>query len=171
MMTEFLEGRQIIADAVDDNVIARKLTDEERIALKAHADTIRDNWEMVFAEAVFKYAGQSFEALSDLKDGVTTDPKEYYKLWGELKGFMMALQYGGVDARISKSKFEEIDNLIGYGPVMHPSGDQVTGIDGSDEFIVTAANSTVDQYLADLQEVQELVDDFYTLKAKQRDNR
>ncbi|MCG8382944.1 MAG: DUF4856 domain-containing protein [Gammaproteobacteria bacterium] len=178
----WLEGRTIIANAVDADGNARKLNDTERTDLKALADTIRDNWEMVFAEAAFKYAGISFEQLSELRNGTATDPdattKAYYHVWSELKGFMMALQYGGSKAVIDKTNFDDIDGLIGFGPVQL-DGDQVTGIDGSNNFTLTAGSpdgdgvdaTKVDAYLADLLSVQEKLDALYTLKAKQFDNR
>ena len=137
---------------------------------------------MVFAEAAFKYAGISFEQLSELRNGTATDPdattKAYYHVWSELKGFMMALQYGGSKAVIDKTNFDDIDGLIGFGPVQL-DGDQVTGIDGSNNFTLTAGSpdgdgvdaTKVDAYLADLLSVQEKLDALYTLKAKQFDNR
>jgi len=171
IMDAFLKGRTMITNAVDEEGHARKLTDQERSDLTALAAVIQRNWETVIAEAVFKYAGVSFEQIEALEAGTTTDPKEYYKVWGELKGFMLSLQYGGPNSIIDKANFEDIDNLIGLGPVMM-NGQQVNGIaagENATTFTLSEGNSVAD-YKAALVEVQKKVDALYSLKAKQYDH-
>ncbi len=173
MMNAWLNGRTLIANAVDVNGDARNLTDAERTSLKAYAVTIQRNWEMVLAEAVYKYAGTAHSTLATLQldPTNTTKQKAYYKQWGELKGFMLSLQYGGVNSKINKAKFVEIDNLVGFGPVL-ANGSQVTGVTGN-TFVVTAlasgtADAAVDAYQVKLKSVQTKLNAFYTLKVKQK---
>ncbi len=174
IVNAFLAGRTVIANAVDAEGNARVFTDAERTELMGYAATIQHNWEMVFAEAVFKYAGESYEEAEKLDSGAETDPSEYYKVWSELKGFMMALQYGGANSTMNKDKFMEIDALIGYGPVM-PDGRQVSGSAPGTPPIPLVyeyfENQSLTDYMAKLQEVQVLIDDLYTLKVRLYDNR
>jgi hypothetical protein len=165
IMDAWLEGRTIISNAVDGEGHARKLNDDERNQLKAFGSTIQRNWEAVFAEAVFKYAGKSFEEIEKLESGTSTDAKKYYSVWSETKGFMLALQYGGANSKIDKTKFEEIDNLIGFGPV-HQDGKQVNGLEAgenAESFTLGTGNSLAD-YKAKMVEVQQKIDAFYGLR-------
>jgi len=172
MMDAWLEGRTIITNAVGEDGYARKLNTEERDQLKALGSTIQKNWETVFAEAVFKYAGESFEEIENLESGASSDPKTYYSVWSEMKGFMLALQYGGAKSKMDKTHFEEIDNLIGFGPVQQ-NGKQVTGIQAGEnaESFTLGAGNTLADYKANMVEVQQKIDALYELKAKQHDHR
>ncbi len=163
----FIEGRTIIANAVDSDGYARKLNDSERQALQAIASKIQRNWEAVYAEAVYKYAGQTYSDISSLEDGTSSNPKKYYHHWGELKGFILALQYGGANSLMTKADFKEIDDLIGYGPVM-PNGNQVNGIDASGNYTMSSANSLA-TYKSNMMTIQQKLDTLYGLKAKQRE--
>ena len=169
IMNAWLEGRTVITNAVDGDGFARALTDEERTSLRDFAVVIQKNWEMVIAEAVYKYAGSSYSDLTELELGTETNPDDYYKHWGELKGFMLSLQYGGASSTMTKAKFEEIDNLIGYGPVLL-NGNQVDGFAANSRngaYTISTGNSITD-YKSGLKTVQETLDAFYTLKAKQK---
>ena len=166
IMNAWLTGRTVIANAVDADGNARKLTDTERTELIGYAATIQRNWEMVFAEAVYKYAGIAHGNVAEL-ELIPGSPDDYYKHWSELKGFMLALQYGGANSLITKTKFEEIDNLIGFGPVLE-NGSQVNGVDGSNHFTMSAPDGAAfAAYKAKLKSVQTTIDAFYTLQAKQ----
>ncbi len=173
IMEGWLKGRTIITNAVDENGDARKLTSTERNTLKTIAkDEIQRNWELVFAEAVFRYAGLSFVEIEKLELNPAGSTKDYYKLWGEMKGFMLALQFGGAISKIDKNKFLEIDNLIGYGPVQ-PDGDQVNGVTGTGaaETFTHSTGNTLADYKENLKQVQVKLGDFYALKALQNDKR
>lgn len=164
IMEGFLEGRTLIANATD-NGVARKLSDAERMQLVAIAGDIQRNWEAVFAEAVYKYAGLSHKYITNLENGTDTSPKSYYHLWSEMKGFMMALQYGGSNSLINAAKFKEIDALMGYGPVL-VDGRQVNGIDSAGNYTLSSGN-TWTAYKANMISIQKKLDALYGLKAKQ----
>lgn len=164
IMNAFLDGRTLIA-----NASAKALTDEQRTQLKAYRDTIVQNWEKVIAEAVFKYAGSTYSDIEKLESG-QGDVMDYYKHWGELKGFMLALQYGGQHAKINKTTFEEIDNLIGYGPVLE-NGKQVNGSEpgARGDTYLFAEGLTLADYKAKMVDVQNKIKAFYDIKALQND--
>ncbi|PID61355.1 MAG: hypothetical protein CSB44_07485 [Gammaproteobacteria bacterium] len=177
IMDAFLEGRTIIANATDESGVARALTEEERNQLLALAATIHENWEHVFAEAVFKYAGESYEEIEKIQNG-TGSNADYYGAWSELKGFVLALQFGGPNSTMTKALLDEIDGLVGYGPVL-PDGKQVNGLElvaGSGgapdrEVYTFSEGNSLDDYKAKMLQVQTRMDEIYTLKAKQHDNR
>lgn len=174
IMDAWLEGRQVIADAVDDDGYARVLTDSERDELMTHADTIRSNWEMVIAEAVYKYAGSSHSDIEDYQNAIANSEtgeeelQDYYHHWSEGKGMMLSLQFGGANATMDKTNFLDIDGLLGFGPVLG-DGSQVTGISGN-TFTKTAATGTaeeaLDAYQLKLKQVQQKLDALYSLNTK-----
>ena len=161
----FLDGRALITSAK-----GAALSDAQRKELKAHADTIKKNWEQVIAEAVFKYAGKTYGDIKALKAVVDANgnAKEafatYGKHWSEMKGFVMALQtsgssMGGVDTKLNK--------LVGFGPVLL-GGNQVTGIDAKGNY-VTGGNKSLGDYMVHMIKVQNLMANAYSLKAKTSD--
>lgn len=164
IMDAFLAGRTVITNAVDANGDARNLTNAERTKIMDYATTVQRNWEMVFAEAAHRYAGISHQKIKalELTPNDETIQKDYYKVWGELKGFMLALQYGGAGSKINLAKYTEISDLIGYGPVL-PTGKQVTGITNGD---YTLGDASFADYKGKLKDVQAKLDAFYSLKAK-----
>lgn len=172
IMAGFLGGRELISEAVDSNGHARDLTAAEKATLKSYANTIQDNWEMVFAEGVYKYAGSmyndimAYEAAED-ETAKSSALADYYKHFGEGKGLMLALQFGGSMSKMDKANFEEIDNLLGFGPVM-ADGSQVDGIDDETGYFTKSAagTSSFETYKAALKEVQTKLDAFYSLKTK-----
>ncbi|MBJ27177.1 MAG: DUF4856 domain-containing protein [Alphaproteobacteria bacterium] len=126
IMGAYLDGRKVII-AADGN----KLSDDQRSQLIAYASTISSNWEAVLAEATFKYAGSVYKDMAaiqkalDAGESISKISLNYYKHWGELKGFSLSLQVGkdnlgGIAARINR--------LIGYGPLL-PNLSQVVDID------------------------------------------
>ena len=168
MMSAWLTGRTLITNTVDASGNARNLTDAERVNLVAQATIIKSNWEMVLAEAVYKYIGQTHEKIVDLQQNVgdTTKIKSYFKAWAEAKGFMLSLQYGGSVSKINKTKFDEIDSIIGYGPVLE-DGSQVNGVSANTFSKSTTNAEGLNSYKNSLKAVQTKLDALYTLKVKQ----
>lgn len=161
----FYDGREVIRKAKGDT-----LSNRERNKLYNYAEEIAQNWELVIAEAAFKYAGSTFadierlniilEANGDAADAYRT----YAKHWGELKGFAMALQVGGRD--LGETAFE-LNRLIGFSPVL-PGDSQVVGIDADGEF-VQRKTKTLAEYQADMVRVQALLAANFELTAKSND--
>lgn len=164
----FLDGRKLITAADGE-----ALNEAQRDELQAHAEVIKTNWEKVIAEAAFKYAGSVYEDLNKLSIIVDSDgdPREafraYAKHWGELKGFVMALQVGGKDLGATAV---ELNRLIGYSPVLlgGGSGGQVSGIDEDGDYVMGEAPSMGD-YMVNMIKVQRLLADTFDLKAKKND--
>lgn len=164
----FLDGRKLIAAAG-----GAALDDAQRATLREYAQTIRENWEKVIAEAAFKYAGSVYQDLNKLNIIIESDgdPRQafraYAKHWSELKGFTLALQTGGTDLGATAVK---LNRLVGYGPVLlgGGSGGRVTGIDADGDYIMGAAPSMGD-YMVDMIRVQGLLAERFELVARNND--
>ncbi len=162
----FIDGRKLITSADGE-----KLTDSQRAKLKEYASVIKTNWEKVLAEAAYKYAGSVYKDLNIIKaivDGGAGDIKKafktYAKHWGELKGFLMALQTSGEDLGATAVK---LNRLSGFGPVL-VTGGQVTGIDKDGNFEI-GGNMTMAEYMLNMAKIQKVLDDKFKLEAKQKD--
>jgi len=164
----FLDGRKLLAAAGGE-----ALTGDQLDQLHSYAEVIKTNWEKVIAEAAFKYAGSVYADLNKLNIIVESDgdPREafraYAKHWGELKGFVMALQAGGKDLGATAVS---LNRLIGYGPVLlgGGSGGRVTGIDPDGDYVMGQAPSMGD-YMVNMIKVQRLLADTFALEAKKND--
>lgn len=165
IMQAFVDGRQLITDAKGE-----ALTDKQRTELKAHAATIADNWEMVIAEAVFKYAGSTYKDLKEINKLVETNGdvapafRAYAKHWGELKGFALALQTGKNNLGETAVK---LNRLIGFSPVLL-GNTQVIGLDDKGNYI-QASSGDMKQYMLHMLKVQQLMVDQFGVKARNKD--
>lgn len=161
----FYDGREVISKAN-----GKTLSKRERNKLTDFAQEIAENWELVLAEATFKYAGSVYDDLEKLNiiveaDGNAGDAyRTYAKHWGELKGFSMALQAGGRD--LGELAFE-LNQLIGFSPVL--LGDsQIVGVDVDGAFVQRETKSMT-AYQADMLRVQARLANAFDLQAKAND--
>ena len=161
----FIKGRQLIRDAD-----GAALTDEQRAKLMSYVKVIKTNWERVIAEAAFKYAGSCYKDLEKLRTIVESNGNAskafatYGKHWGELKGFLMALETSG---RSLGEAGVRMNRLVGYGPVLLGGG-QVTGIDSDGNFLI-GGNRTMGEYQVHMVKLQKLLGDTFKLKARKND--
>ena len=161
----FIKGRQLIRDA---NGTA--LTDQQRAQLMSYVKVIKTNWEKVIAEAAFKYAGSCYKDLEKLRTIVESNGNAskafaaYGKHWGELKGFLMALETSG---RSLGEAGVRMNRLVGYGPVLLGGG-QVTGIDSDGNFLI-GGNRSMGEYQVHMVKLQKLLGDTFKLKARKND--
>ena len=161
----FIKGRQLIRDA---NGAA--LTDQQRAQLMSYVKVIKTNWEKVIAEAAFKYAGSCYKDLEKLRTIVESNGNAskaftaYGKHWGELKGFLMALETSG---RSLGEAGVRMNRLVGYGPVLLGGG-QVTGIDSDGNFLI-GGNRSMGEYQVHMVKLQKLLGDTFKLKARKND--
>lgn len=161
----FVDGRQLIADANGE-----VLTDGQRNKLKGYAKTIADNWEMVIAEAVFKYAGSTYKDLQKLNEAIESNGdaakvfRKYAKHWGELKGFALALQTGKDNLGETAVK---LNRLVGFSPVLL-GNTQVTGIDAKGNY-VQSSSINMKEYMLHMLKVQKLMVDQFGVKARAND--
>ena len=164
----FVDGRELIASAN-----GQALTDAQRAELQGYADSIKENWEKVIAEAAFKYAGSVYKDLVKLNAIAESggDPSEafraYAKHWGEMKGFMMALQSGGKDLGETAVR---LNRLVGYSPVLLGGGNQgqVASID-TDGSYVMGNSPSMGEYMVHMIKAQKLLADTFDLQAKKND--
>ena len=161
----FIKGRQLIRDAD-----GAALTDQQRAQLMSYAKVIKTNWERVIAEAAFKYAGSCYKDLEKLRTIVESNGDAskafaaYGKHWGELKGFLMALETSG---RSLGEAGVRMNRLVGYGPVLLGGG-QVTGIDSDGNFLI-GGNRSMGEYQVHMVKLQKLLGDTFKLKARKND--
>jgi len=162
----FIDGRELIVSAK-----GKKLSNSQRNKLKNYASIIKTNWEQVLAEAAFKYAGEVYEDLvvvNKITEGGKGDIKKafakYSKHWGEMKGFLLALQTSGKDLGATAVT---LNRLTGYGPVL-VTGGQVTGIDANGKYII-GGETTMTQYMIHMIKIQKTLDDKFSLTAKSHD--
>ena len=161
----FIKGRQLIRDAD-----GAALTDQQRAQLMSYVKVIKTNWERVIAEAAFKYAGSCYKDLEKLRTIVESNGDAskafaaYGKHWGELKGFLMALETSG---RSLGETGVRMNRLVGYGPVLLGGG-QVTGIDSDGNFLI-GGNRSMGEYQVHMVKLQKLLGDTFKLKARKND--
>ena len=161
----FIKGRQLIRDAD-----GAALTDQQRAQLMSYVKVIKTNWERVIAEAAFKYAGSCYKDLEKLRTIVESNGEAskafaaYGKHWGELKGFLMALETSG---RSLGEAGVRMNRLVGYGPVLLGGG-QVTGIDSDGNFLI-GGNRSMGEYQVHMVKLQKLLGDTFKLKARKND--
>lgn len=161
----FVDGRLLLTEAKGEN-----LTDAQRTELKGYAATIADNWQMVIAEAVFKYAGSTYKDLQKLNKliesngDIAADFRAYAKHWGELKGFALALQTGNENLGETAVK---LNRLIGFSPVLL-GNTQVIGVDAKGNYI-QASSADMKQYMLHMLKVQQLMVDQFGVKARNKD--
>ena len=161
----FIDGRAIIRDAG-----GRNLNFSERTSLLAERDTIRDNWQKVIAESVFKYAGSTYKDILALEkimadNGDTSEAfRKYAKHWGELKGFALALQCGPEDL---EETAEKMNRMMGFGPVLL-NASQVVGVDSQGNFIKDQAQDW-SEFKLHMLKIQKLMVDEFGVSAKSND--
>ena len=161
----FIDGRLVIRDAG-----GRNLSFDERTEMLAARDTIRENWQKVIAESVFKYAGSTYKDLVALEiimdaNGDTTEAfRKYAKHWGELKGFALALQCGPENLGEAAVK---MNRMMGFGPVLLNSS-QVVGVDSNGNFIKDQAQEW-SEFKLHMLKIQKLMIDEFGVTAKAND--
>lgn len=162
IMRAYLDGREVITSAR-----GMKLSSVQRTNLRENASIITTNWERVLAEAVFKYAGSAYKDMSkiqsikDKKGDASKYIKKYFKHWGELKGFSLALQTGKNNLGETADYLNE---LIGFGPVL-PNASQVVGINSKGNYVRDQGRSW-SEYMLNMIEIQKLVIKTFGVKAR-----
>ncbi|MBO6521451.1 MAG: DUF4856 domain-containing protein [Rhodospirillales bacterium] len=161
----FLDGRKLLANAKGE-----KLSDAQRAELKGYAKVVADNWQLVLAEATFKYAGSVYKDLAKLQtimeaNGDTDKAlKTYIKHWGELKGFALALQTGKDNLGETATR---LNRMIGFGPLL-PNRSQVVDVDKDGNYLRDQGVSW-GEYMLHMAKVQKLLIDEFGVKARASD--
>ena len=162
IMQAYMDGRMLITAA--NGAI---LTNEQRSSLKGYASIIESNWELVLAEATFKYAGSVYKDIVKMsEEGADKDKiyRAYVKHWGELKGFSMALQSGRNNLGEVAAKMNE---LILFGPVTLDNS-YVTGLT-SDGGFDRKSRMTWNDYQLNLLKVQQMMVDKFSVSSRVND--
>lgn len=161
----FLNGRKLLASANGE-----KLSDAKQSQLSAYARIVKKNLQLVLAESVFKYAGETYEDLRKLQVVLDSggDPSKvihnYTKHWAELKGFSMALQIGDNNLGETESR---LNWLIGFGPALANTS-QVVDIDSAGNYIKDQGPG-LGEYALHMLKVQKLMMDQFAVTARSHD--
>ena len=160
----FIDGRNLITSA---NGAA--LTDSQRSELRPYAQVIKTQWQRLIAEAVFKYAGSVYGDIEKLETIIAANGdvvkvyRTYAKHWGELKGFALALETGGVNLGETGVK---MNRLLGYSPVLLGNTQVAALVDG--EFVQSSSVS-LSEYRVQMIKLQKLMIDDFAVEARNKD--
>ena len=160
----FIDGRNLITSA---NGAA--LTDSQRSELMGYAQVIKTQWQRLIAEAVFKYAGSVYGDIEKLETIIAANGdvvkvyRTYAKHWGELKGFALALETGGVNLGETGVK---MNRLLGYSPVLLGNTQVAALVDG--EFVQSSSVS-LSEYRVQMIKLQKLMIDDFAVEARNKD--
>jgi hypothetical protein len=160
----FVDGRNLITAANGE-----RLTDSERGELMAYAQVIKTQWQRLIAEAVFKYAGSVYGDLEKLETIIESNGdavkayRSYVKHWGELKGFALALEAGGVNLGETGVK---LNRLLGYSPVLLGNTQVVALVDGD---FIQSPSISLSEYRVHMIKVQKLMLDAFGVEARSKD--
>ena len=160
----FIDGRNLITSANGE-----ALTDSQRSELRAYAQVIKTQWQRLIAEAVFKYAGSVYGDIEKLETIIAANGdvvkvyRTYAKHWGELKGFALALETGGVNLGETGVK---MNRLLGYSPVLLGSTQVKALVDG--EFVQSSSVS-LSEYRVQMIKLQKLMIDDFAVEARNKD--
>ena len=160
----FIDGRNLITSANGE-----ALTDSQRSELRAYAQVIKTQWQRLIAEAVFKYAGSVYGDIEKLETIIAANGdvvkvyRTYAKHWGELKGFALALETGGVNLGETGVK---MNRLLGYSPVLLGNTQVKALVDG--EFVQSSSVS-LSEYRVQMIKLQKLMIDDFAVEARNKD--
>ncbi len=160
----FIDGRNLITSANGE-----ALTDSQRSELRPYAQVIKTQWQRLIAEAVFKYAGSVYGDIEKLETIIAANGdvvkvyRTYAKHWGELKGFALALETGGVNLGETGVK---MNRLLGYSPVLLGNTQVAALVDG--EFVQSSSVS-LSEYRVQMIKLQKLMIDDFAVEARNKD--
>ena len=107
----FLEGRRLIADA------AGPLTPEQLDELRSYRNAAEQNWEKAIAATCIRYVNG---ILTELRaDEAAYDFTTHTKLWSELKGALLALQFNPRSPfLVDPADYTSAHELVGDAPII-----------------------------------------------------
>ena len=134
-----------------------------------YAGIIKSQWQRLIAEAVFKYAGsvygdiEKLETIIEANGDAVKAYRNYAKHWGELKGFALALEAGGVNLGETGVK---LNRLLGYSPVLLGNTQVAALVNG--EFVQSSSVSMA-EYRVQMIKLQKLMIDDFGVEARSKD--
>ena len=107
----FLTGRAIIRSAGDT------LTPQQLEDLTAQRDLAVDAWEKAIAATVIHYVNDTLQAMATFGSS-NYDFPSHAKVWSELKGFSLGLQFNPRSPMLTGDRFSSFHDLIKDAPVL-----------------------------------------------------
>ncbi|MGH8502174.1 MAG: DUF4856 domain-containing protein [Gammaproteobacteria bacterium] len=151
-------GRTIIARADGP------LTTAEFTALEAQRDIALENWEKSISATVVHYINDTLKAMNDpaydASTGSTGNLTDLAKVWGELKGFALSLQFSPY-ALLSDADFDQVHELLGDAPVLADGSQNGQDYEGSPDCPCGGAAERVEGYRNALREARAIVAQAY----------
>lgn len=136
IMDAFLKGRQIIVDNYGTDPVAGQGYHKD---LVEQATIIINAWEEIFAANTVHYINATLAEMDKIgTDGYSFD--KHAKVWGELKGFALSLQFNPI-AKITLEQLKNLHTSIGQAPVL-AGGDTET----YEASLISARNLLVEVY-------------------------
>jgi len=132
IMNAFLRGR---------NLITKKPQGYKKY-VEAQAQIILTNWEKTLAGLTIHYINKT---ISEYKSYGTENYlyEDFVKFWGEMKGFSLSFQFNP-KSLMNDATFDQIQGLLGDRPVLPHAGE-----------------TAVNQYMAALQQIRDLIGKTY----------
>jgi hypothetical protein len=156
----FIAGRALLAEAAKtagpdkENPVA--LSDDQLDQLEDFATTAANTWELCIAATAVHYINDTIEVIDALEEASATvfdvaTFEEYAKVWSELRGFAIGLQYNP-----RSPIYDSADN----------TADFAMALEKIREMPETTVADLAD-YKAELEEARELFDTIYGFTAEQ----
>lgn len=156
-----LAGRTIITQADGP------LNNNEFTALEAQRDIALENWEKSISATVVHYINDTLQAMNDatydVATGDTGNLTDLARIWGELKGFALSLQFSPY-ALLSDADFDRMHELLGDAPVLADGSQDGADYEGAPDCPCGGAAERVEGYRNALRETRALVVDAYAFE-------
>jgi hypothetical protein len=161
-MDAFLVGRRILENAEE----ADELTPDADAALQGQIAIAGLTWEKCIAATVVHYINDVTNDMGEFVPPNYGDLSNFTTLakhWGEMKGFALGLQFSPLspfrtaDSGVSVTDLKRVLSLMGDAPVL------ADGSQGGQATAAASAEAAIQNYLSDLREARDILEQAYGL--------
>lgn len=161
-MDAFLLGRRILENAEE----AGELTAEADAVLQEQIGIAALTWEKCIAATVVHYINDVSADMADFTPPAYASLSNFTNLakhWGEMKGFALGLQFSPIspfrtgDTGVSVTDLKRVLSLMGDAPVL------ADGSQGGQATAAASAEAAIQNYLNDLEEARDILEQAYEL--------
>lgn len=161
-MDAFLVGRRILENAEE----ADELTPDADAALQGQIAIAGLTWEKCIAATVVHYINDVTDDMGEFVPPNYGDLSNFTTLakhWGEMKGFALGLQFSPLspfrtaDSGVSVTDLKRVLSLMGDAPVL------ADGSQGGQATAAASAEAAIQNYLSDLREARDILEQAYGL--------
>ena len=161
-MDAFLLGRRVLENAEE----AGELTAEADAVLQEQIGIAALTWEKCIAATVVHYINDVSADMADFTPPAYASLSNFTNLakhWGEMKGFALGLQFSPIspfrtgDTGVSVTDLKRVLSLMGDAPVL------ADGSQGGQATAAASAEAAIQNYLNDLEEARDILEQAYGL--------